>query len=98
MIVIGNLPCEHSRVDGQRDPELVLPGGKLEARRHHADDFVRIAAEIDGAPDDGRVPAEPTLPQPVTDQHDGTPSALLVLGSEGPSKNRTDSKHRKEVG
>ena len=50
-----------------RRPQLELARGKLEGGRHHADDEASAPIELDGAPDNRAVAAEPPLPQPMAE-------------------------------
>ena len=45
-----------ARIDGQRNPQLVLAARELEVRPHHADDLVRCPAQIDGPAENPRIP------------------------------------------
>ena len=79
----------------QHRPQLAVPGGKVEGRRHDADDGVGHAVETHRSPEHRRVTRELRLPQPIADDR----CAAIVLASiEDASERRLHAEQRKHFG
>ena len=84
---VGQLVGRH------REPELDLAAWKVEIRRHHTENDVRLAVEDDGASDDLAAPGECLLPQRMAQQD---PLAALGRGERSPDQ-RPHAEHRKQL-
>jgi hypothetical protein len=78
----------------ERHPELGVVG-MLEARGHHAQDFVRHTVQHDALADDGNIRAKPPHPEPVGEDDHALAAGLTVRSSEGASLQRLHT-HRLE--
>ena len=81
---IGALFAVHQR--GARQlywcPHLRVGVGMRERWRHHADDGMRAAVELDAVTDNRRSGVEPPPPQVIAQHDDGVSSRLPIVGQE----------------
>ncbi len=83
--------------EAQGSPHLgVLREG--EARRHHADDRVHHAVELDRAKGPVVAPARAPLPQPVAQDRRRAAARLVLIAREAPPHDRRDPQGREERG
>ena len=80
----------------QASPSLHVPGGEVEARRHHADHHMRFAVEGDASPDHRRIPPELRLPERVAEHQ--LPAVRFAGGIEHPAQQRRDPEQREHLG
>jgi hypothetical protein len=71
--------------------------GKAESGRHDADDGVREAINVDGAPDDAGIAAEILLPDLVAQHRNAVTALLLFAGKERASQQRLHTENVEEV-
>ena len=67
-------------------PHLRVGVGMRKRWRHHADDGVRAAVELDAVADNRRPGVEPPPPQVIAQHDDGVSSRLPLVGQEGPAE------------
>ena len=79
----------------QHRPQLAVPGGKVEGRRHDADDGVGNAVETHRSPEHRRVARELRLPQPMADDRC---AAIVLAPIEDASERRLHTEQRKHFG
>ena len=83
--------------EGHRCPD-VGGGGRIgEARRHHANHGVLLAAEHDGAPHCAGVARKAALPQSVTDQDDVRTTGTVFFRPEHAAQCGPRAQHGKEI-
>ena len=80
------------RLERERPPHQIEPAIERRAGRHHADDGVRLAVERQLAADDGGIAAKLCRPQPVAQDDDVLLPRLILIGPEGATERRLDSK------
>ena len=93
------------RVDRQGDPQLGrlrrvlrVVGRQLEAGRHHADDRVRPAVEVDRAPQNARIAAELAMPEPMAENRDGVLAGHVFRRRERAAEQRLRAQRVEQVG
>ena len=86
------------RAEGDGHPQLILAAGKIETGRHHADDRVALAVQVEGLAGYLRVGAEAALPQAVAHDDHATGSGPVLFGQERAAQLRLDAQQGKEVG
>ena len=84
------------RFDDVRQPEFGFRSREAEPLGQHADDHVRIAAEVDGGSDDGRIRCETVRPGAVAQQHDALRAGPRFLLQEEPPHVRRHSEQREQ--
>ena len=82
----------------ERQPQRGRVALVREAPRHHADDFVRAPVDGDRPSDDGRVAAEPPLPETVAEDDDRRGAVPFLAGDEPASELRRNAEHPEEAG
>ena len=70
----------------------------MEAGRHHADNPITGAVQVDGAIDDRRIAAEAPFPQSMAEQNDVAGFLLEVVGNESAAQQRRRLEDRQEFG
>ena len=80
-----------------RFPKLDLLAGKIETRRHNADDLRTLAFHPQGFPDDIRFSSETAEPQSMA-QYNHAFLAFCFIGGEASSHHRLNAQQRKQIG
>ena len=87
--------------EAHRHPHLrpgdLGPVGHAEASGQDSHHRGRDAVQSDGPAHDGRVPAEPLLPELRAQHRDRLPVGAVVLGQDQAAPERTDAEHGEEV-
>lgn len=91
---LAALAWKDLRPDGHRDPEIGAEDER--ARRHHADQRVRLAVDEHRPADDRRIAGEARLPQPMAD-HGHPLAALDLLRAKPAAGGRLDAQGRERV-
>src|SRR5688572_18717298 len=85
---VGFPPAARERVRGERQPEIdIVRFDASKAAGRHADDLERLAPDAKRASKDVRSPAEPLLPERMTEDRESGPRlGSRLVGSEHPAE------------
>ena len=73
---------DHIRLPDERHPDVVADLGRA---RHHADYAKWFAVHTEAPTDDGGIPSEPALPEPLPDDRRRLSIRAFIVGGQYPS-------------
>src|SRR5215213_10050296 len=85
------------RRERNRRPERIVSCRKLKASRHHADDGISLAVQVEWLADDAVVTAEPSLPERVTQHYYMARTGLVLRAGECTPELWRDAEQWEEV-
>ena len=87
------------RIERQRRPRFHVGAGReFERRRHHADDGVGNGVELDGLPDDRRIPRQHARPEAVAEHDDAILADDGFVRGERPPQRRLALEDVEQIG